>query len=273
MGTKRTLWFFDFDGTLSRIVEDRHAAVLDPECRRMLEELVRNEGNVVAVLSSRRIDDVAARVDVPGVLIGGSSGAVWRSGDQVLISPSKTMLEELERMRGVFLPLVKKATERFPGVEIEDKEWSLGVHVRQVPPRQRCAVLSSLSSLSRPFETALYQGPESMEFLFLAQVNKAYGVRTLCERLGVTEPERLFYAGDDENDLVAMALVRHLGGEVVSVGMKPLWPNGRLIRGPGELPGYVASCACAWDAEQAKPWIEAREPGPAPSTEIAGRTN
>jgi len=35
----RSLWVFDFDGTLSPIVEDRHAARIHPMCRELLKDL------------------------------------------------------------------------------------------------------------------------------------------------------------------------------------------------------------------------------------------
>lgn len=67
---RRRLWVFDFDGTLSPIVPDRTAARLHPECRELLNELVRAPGRFVAVLSSREIEDLSRRVPLPGVFPG-----------------------------------------------------------------------------------------------------------------------------------------------------------------------------------------------------------
>ena len=71
---QRSLWVFDFDGTLSPIVPERNEARLHRECERMLRFLARSPWNRVAVLSSRTLDDVVSRVPVPGVFVGGASG-------------------------------------------------------------------------------------------------------------------------------------------------------------------------------------------------------
>ncbi|MBI5440058.1 MAG: trehalose-phosphatase [Deltaproteobacteria bacterium] len=249
-GVGRSIWIFDFDGTLSNLVEDRRAARLDEGCRRMLEELVSRAGDVVAVISSRHIDDIARRVDVPGVLVGGGSGVVWRSGDAVVISPPPELVDELSAMRKVFLPVVRRAAARFPGVDIEEKEWSLAIHVRGMAAKHKDALLSSLKSLPLPFEMAIYLGPRSIEIPFLARINKASGVRALCQHISFTSLDRLFYAGDDDNDLVAMALVRHLGGKVACLGTRAFPPECVWLSGPRELPRYVAALAVSWDDQE-----------------------
>ena len=74
---QRSLWVFDFDGTLSSIVPNRAEAHLHRECERMLRFLARSPWNRVAVISSRMLDDMVARVAVPGVFLGGASGLEW----------------------------------------------------------------------------------------------------------------------------------------------------------------------------------------------------
>jgi len=63
----RRLWVFDFDGTLSPLVPDRSIATLHAACKTMLEELSAGPREIVAVLSSRGIEDRVPRVPIPGV--------------------------------------------------------------------------------------------------------------------------------------------------------------------------------------------------------------
>ena len=100
---RRSLWVFDFDGTLSPIVPDRNEARLHRECDRMLRSLARSPWNRVAVQSSRTLDDVVSRVPVPGIFIGGASGLEWRLPGGLRIGPgaaSETLLAA--RRRAVF---------------------------------------------------------------------------------------------------------------------------------------------------------------------------
>ncbi|MCR4310146.1 MAG: hypothetical protein NUW14_09085 [Deltaproteobacteria bacterium] len=60
----RSLRVFDFDGTLSPIVDDRHAARVHPMCRELLKGLARMPWHFVAVLSSREIEDVTGAADI-----------------------------------------------------------------------------------------------------------------------------------------------------------------------------------------------------------------
>src|SRR5512139_1848564 len=83
----RRLWVFDFDGTLSPLVPDRSTATLHPACREVLEELSAGPQEIVAVLSSRAIDDLVPRVPVPGVFLGGGSGLVWHLPGGLRVRP------------------------------------------------------------------------------------------------------------------------------------------------------------------------------------------
>src|SRR3954470_12682349 len=64
----------DFDGTLSRIVDDPWAAQILPLGRRALRALATLPGVSVAVLSGRTAGDVARRVRVGGVTYLGNHG-------------------------------------------------------------------------------------------------------------------------------------------------------------------------------------------------------
>ena len=89
---ERSLWVFDFDGTLSSIVPDRNEARLHRECERMLRFLARSPWNRVAVLSSRTLDDIVSGVPIPGVFVGGASGLEWRLSRGRRIGPGTASL-------------------------------------------------------------------------------------------------------------------------------------------------------------------------------------
>ena len=235
MPGRRLLWVFDFDGTLSPIVPDRSEARLHRECERMLRFLARSPWNRVAVLSSRTLDDVVARVAVPGIFLGGASGLEWMLPGGRRIGPgaaSESLL--VEKRRAVFPILMEMSS--IPGVEIEDKRWSVAVHYRNASPGSFRKRMSLLQRLKGRTGIKVYRGPEVVEVQLVRGGGKSSGVRRLC-RLAGWDPvsERVVYAGDDENDAVAIRWVLSNGGTGIVVGNRITVPRARHVEGPADL--------------------------------------
>jgi trehalose-phosphatase len=240
---QRFLWVFDFDGTLSTIVPNRSDARLHRECERMLRILTRSPWNRVAVLSSRTLDDIVSRVPVPGMFIGGASGLEWVLPGGHRIVPgaaSETLLEE--KRRGV-APILKELAS-IPGVEIEDKRWSVAVHYRNASPRSFRKKISLLQRLRDRTGIKEFRGHEVVEVLLLGGGGKSAGVRRLC-RLTDWDParERIVYAGDDENDALAIRWVLSKGGAGFVVGNRITVPRAHPVEGPAGLARAVRDFA------------------------------
>lgn len=232
---QRSLWVFDFDGTLSPIVPERNEARLHRECERMLRFLVRSPWNRVAVLSSRTLDDVVSRVPVPGVFVGGASGLEWKLPGGHRIGPGAASEALLEEKRQAVSSILKEMAS-IPGVEIEDKRWSVAVHYRNASPRSFRKRMSLLQRLRDRTGIKVYRGHEVVEVQLLRGGGKSSGVRRLC-RLAGWDParERIVYAGDDENDAVAIRWVLSKGGAGIVVGNRITVPQARHVEGPADL--------------------------------------
>lgn len=240
---RERIWFFDFDGTLSPIVRDRNRAELLPGCRQMLENLVRLPLQHVAVLSSRKLDDLAVRMPVQGVFLGGTSGTEWQvpGGHRMILSGKPA-----QRLKALRLKLVPEilALADLPGIQVEDKEWSVALHTRHAPEASGQELLSRLERWQASPKVRVFRGPEVHEIQLVPRLSKAYGVRTLCKFMKFTpRPGTLFYAGDDENDAIAMRLVTRLGGTTITVGGRKLIPASSLVADPAELADEVARLA------------------------------
>jgi len=235
MPGQRLLWVFDFDGTLSPIVADRNEARLHRECERMLRFLVRSPWNRVAVLSSRTLDDIVARVPVPGVFVGGAGGLEWKLPGGHRFGPGTASEARLEKKRQAVSSILKEIAS-LPGVEIEDKRWSVAVHYRNASPRSFRRRVSLLQQLRDRIGIKLYRGPEVVEVQLLGGGGKSAGVRRLC-RLADWNPtgERIVYAGDDENDAVAIRWVLSKGGAGFVVGNRISVPQAHHVEGPADL--------------------------------------
>jgi trehalose 6-phosphate phosphatase len=229
------LWIFDFDGTLSPIVPDRNAARLHPECRRLLKALAQAPGQIVAVLSSRAIEDLSRRVPVSGVVLGGASGLEWRLPGGIRVHPGDVAEARRDQARAALVPLLSELSS-FPGVDVEDKGWSVAVHHRHVLPEAATMLDPLLKELERTPGIRVFRGPSVVEVQLFHQVNKSFGVRRLCRFLGFDPSRtRLLYAGDDENDAVAMRWVLRKGGVAYCVGTRIRIPGVRVVEGPADL--------------------------------------
>ncbi len=242
---RRALWVFDFDGTLSPIVPDRNEARIHRECERALRFLARSPWNRVAVLSSRALDDVASRVAVPGIFIGGSSGLDWELPGGRRIGPGAASEALLEEKRRDVSPILTELS-LIPGVEIEDKRWSVAVHYRNASPRSFRKRMSFLQRLRDRIGIKVYRGHEVVEVQLLGGGGKSSGVRRLC-RLVDWDPDgdQIVYAGDDENDAVAIRWVLSKGGFGIVVGNRITVPRARHVEGPAGLARAVREFADA----------------------------
>lgn len=212
------IWAFDFDGTLSPLVADRHAAALDPACAALLAELAADSSQVVAVLSSRTLDDLRARVAVENLVLSGCSGMEWQVPGGQQLAPNQQASDRLRRERRRFLPSLR-ALQRVPGVELEDKNWSAAVHFRAVAAEDRVVVARELEQLRVRHDATLHYGPEVAEIQFLREVSKRIAVETLAKLYDRQETGvRYLFAGDDQNDAEAMRWVIRRRGTAFVVG-------------------------------------------------------
>jgi len=236
---RSTLWVFDFDGTISEFVSSAAEAEIHPACRDLLKDLAALPLHRVAILSSRRLDDVIARVDIPGLLLGGASGMEWRrpTGERFPADPS--LAARLKMSRQVILPKLK-ILGQIPGIELEDKQWSVAVHVLRAPHVSKNLAEKYLCGLRNRRILGYFKGREVYEIPFLPGMNKAAGVKRISEILRSNHGGNgMVYAGDDENDATAMEWVIRQGGTAFSVGKKAIVPAARHVSSPESLAAEI----------------------------------
>lgn len=240
---RRRLWVFDFDGTLSPIVPDRSAAKVHPACRDLLRDLASQAGQTVAVLSSRALTDLVPRVPVPRVVLGGGSGVEWRGPRGRRMGMGRDAEARIESTRRALLPLLRDVAA-VPGAEIEDKHWSIAIHYRKVSRAHATALEPLLGRLRVRTEIRVFDGPCVAEVQLLPEVDKALGIRRLCQFLRF-DPcgGGVVYAGDDENDAVAMRWVLARKGTAIAVGGRTRVPGARAVAGPASLARAVRALA------------------------------
>lgn len=139
------------------------------------------------------------------------------------------------RTRESLRPLLRGCSA-IPGVEIEDKRWSLAIHSRKVAPEDLPALEDLRARILSLPDIRVYLGPCVMDIQVLEEVGKVFGVERLC-RLLHYDPSGggIFYAGDDENDAAAMRWVLARRGTAVTVGGRIRVPGARPAAGTADL--------------------------------------
>jgi len=198
---QRTLCAFDFDGTLSPIVENPHLAGIREQTRILLRQLTALYPCVI--LSGR------ARADLLGRLAGiRVERAIGNHGAENEATPPKSM------MVAEWKASINRELGAVPGLWVEDKGLSLAVHYRQSSDKSgvRRRILAAARSLP---DARLVGGKQVVNLMPNRASNKGQALAVERTRLGC---DWVLYVGDDENDEDAFALDGNIVG--VRIGRK-----------------------------------------------------
>jgi trehalose-phosphatase len=203
----------DFDGTLTPIAPDPCASVLPARTRAVVERLSRQPDAHVAILSSRRLDDLWRRVAIEGVFYAGSSGLETRDERGGRETCAGTALS-------LPTPLLKELEEwcqRFPGAHLEPRVGSCTLHFAGVAPSLQPAFGAGVRRRMRPHdaELNLVHGRAAFEVMPTGGGDKAAALGRWLE--SAARETLLFYFGDDTRDEPVHSAVRLRGGLAVAV--------------------------------------------------------
>ena len=187
----------DFDGTLSEIVARPEVARPVDGAREVLGELA-VAFRVVAVITGRRSEEVAALLDVPGVRFFGLYG----------------IQDAAPELLGSVAPLVEVAVASVPDAWVENKGVSIAVHYRQArdPAAARAALVVGLQPLATENGLELVEGKMVFELVPRDRPMKGGTIERLVGELNL---EAVLFAGDDVADLDAFSALGRLAGRGV----------------------------------------------------------
>jgi trehalose 6-phosphate phosphatase len=204
--TRNPAVFFDFDGTLSDIVDDPDAAVPAPGAAEALRHLAAN--CPVAVLSGRDLADVTERVGLPGIWYAGSHGFE-------LTAPDGTHHQNDAAAEAI--PVLAEAAAELrqrlgsiPGVAVEHKRFGVAVHYRNAARDRVGEVAAAVRAAGRRDVLRVTTGREVIELRPDVDWDKGKTLRWVIDHLhaaghGALTPT---YLGDDITDEDAFDAVR-----------------------------------------------------------------
>jgi len=215
----QTLLAFDFDGTLAPIVDIPDHADMRPLTRGLLSRVAALYPCVV--ISGRALSDVRKRVrgiDLRGV-VGNHGVEPWRA------------TKHIHRRVREWRPLFEQALQDQPGVEIEDKTYSLAVHYRRSRAKKR--VRSVIDRVARNLEDIRVIG--GIEVVNLVPADAPHKGIALERERARLRCDTAIYVGDDVTDEDVFALDQPGRLLTIRVGRKLASRADFFIRSQAEI--------------------------------------
>ncbi len=230
----------DFDGTLSRIVDDPWGAQILPLGRRALRALAGHPNVHVVVLSGRTAADVAARVRVGGVTYLGNHGMergfVPRRGrpDRLRTSVDEASHEAVHAAERLADELPRLIPE--PWLIVERKPPAVAFHYRTAPdvPAAGARVRAAVDELDPDGVLERFPGRRILELRPFGAVAKGEALTSLIDEI---RPASVFMLGDDVSDAMAFRALREIRAKGGTDGVAV------AIQARAEVPAEVLASA------------------------------
>jgi trehalose 6-phosphate phosphatase len=207
---RRPAVFFDFDGTLSDIVDDPDSARPVAGAVEALQKLAAQ--CPVAVLSGRDLADVTKRLGLPGIWYAGSHGFE-------LTAPDGT--HHQNDAAAAAIPVLERAAAELrdrlgsiPGVRVEHKRFGVAVHYRNASRDRVGEVAAAVRAAGRRDGLRVTTGREVIELRPNVDWDKGKTLRWVIDHLREAQsggPLMPIYVGDDITDEDAFDAVRQDG--------------------------------------------------------------
>ena len=213
----RVLLLFDYDGTLTPIVERPEMAVLDPETRALLAGLSQDKRFLLGIISGRSLDDVRGRVGISGLVYAGNHGLEIQGPGLDFTHPAA---DELRETQGRVYARLRQELVDAPGVILEDKGLTLSLHYRLTPCEYVDNVEEMFAATVAPFlaegHVEVGRGKKVLAVRPRVPWNKGTAIAKIKETYGSSLVTIFF--GDDVTDEDGFAVVQEGGGIAVMVG-------------------------------------------------------
>lgn len=209
--------FFDFDGTLSDIVDDPDTARPAAGAAEALQRLAAL--CPVAVLSGRDLADVTERVGLPGIWYAGSHGFELTAPDGT--HHQNDAAAAAIPVLGQVAAQLRDQLGSIPGVVVEHKRFGVAVHYRNAARDRVGEVAAAVRAAGQHHALRVTTGREVIELRPDIDWDKGKTLRWVIDHLrhagskAGSEHLMPIYLGDDITDEDAFDAVRHDGVPIV----------------------------------------------------------
>lgn len=224
---KKPVLFFDYDGTLTPIVDDPEDAKLSDEGKKTLEKLSRQL--TVAIISGRGLADLKSKVGIASLIFAGSHGfeITGPGGLEMQYKKGEEILPQLDQAEKA----LKEKLETINGCKIERKKYAIAVHYRKVAKESVREVKDIVSEVVEgQNKLKVGKGKKILELKPDLDWHKGEAVNWLLENLDLkTDRYQHIFFGDDITDEDALKVVQEKGiGILVGTHGQKTYANYRL---------------------------------------------
>ena len=205
---KKIVFFLDYDGTLTPIVDRPELAVINEQMRKLVKKLCLKF--TTAIVSGRMREDVEKLAGVEGIFYAGSHGFDIQGIGVSMIQPkAKETIPVVDKVTGE----LKSALSDINGLIIEEKKFSVAVHYRLVKEERIHEIKEFVEKIvDENGALRLMNGKMVFEILPAIDWNKGKAVRWIMKALNLSwEDHAVFYIGDDTTDEDAFRAVNSRG--------------------------------------------------------------
>lgn len=203
-------WFLDVDGTLLEIEAYPDLVTADARLLQLLENLHRNYGGAVALISGRSLEQLNGIFGDLALTAAASHGLQQRL-------PDGTLVNRASEVPSGSLRRITDFAARHPGLVVEQKPFSVGLHYR-ARPELEAIVLEEMEKIHSELDNdvRLMRGKMVVEIM-PAGANKGSAIRSLMQA-SPFEGRFPVFVGDDVTDEHGFEVVNELGGMSIRVG-------------------------------------------------------
>ena len=234
---KPAILFLDFDGTLVPIVREPNRAVLSATTRQLLRSL--SQQIPIVIISGRSLNDIKSRIRLSGLTYIGNHGFEIRGRSL------KFRIRNAIRWRRWIRRLSRELKTIFsdmPGIQVEDKGYSLSVHYRQAQRGERQRAARMFSRKMRPYEdqkqVRIYHGKAVWEVRPPIEWHKGHAVIWVLKQ-PVFRGRWPLYMGDDTTDQDAFRAIRNRGLGIMVGPSRKKGAAHYTIESPGKVHGFL----------------------------------
>lgn len=209
---RRVVFFLDYDGTLSPIVEDPDSATI-PELTRKALSIVANRFTT-AIVSGRSKEKVMSMVNLEQLIYAGSHGFDIEGPEGVI--KHRVASDWLPSLKAISDELQNSIVPLFPGSSVEDNLLSISFHYRKVAPETIPRAQRMVDDVVHKHGLVRTEGKMVYEVRPVFDWHKGKAVEYLLDALQLMGPEVLpIYIGDDVTDEDAFKVLQGRGISVI----------------------------------------------------------
>lgn len=126
---RKTMLLFDYDGTLTPIVDTPELADFAPDMRNLLQKLTLKRNFIVGVISGRALSDIKQKIRLNRMIYAGNHGLEIQGPNFDFVHP---LTLEFQSAINIIGQMLDKSLSKIRGAFVEDKGLTLSVHYRLV---------------------------------------------------------------------------------------------------------------------------------------------